>query len=329
MLEKLKIDGLFGLYSYTLDFDNSEDKRLSIITGPNGYGKTTVLQLVYALFDNKLDVLFSAPFAEFVLYLDDEVIRVKQSRQMSQVEEESDLPGEETVRITFELYDDKTGKTILSQEFTSDDIEYSLDGQLQLLLNSMKCFFLTDERVLHRKLENEIRAENADSDGSMQDVANKMARVIQGGKNEAGVSLFSRLVDYFKFADKELILDKTFGIRFRIKNASKTLIPVTSLSSGEKHLILQLYELIFESRSGDLVLIDEPELSFHPAWLNVYVSVLEKIQDFKLEEGREMQIILATHSPLLIGGRWDDTLDLYTLNENVRQRGIDVFERGM
>ena len=304
MLEKLKIGRLFGLYSYKLDFNQSEDKRLSIITGPNGYGKTTVLQLVYALFENKLDVLFSTPFTEFVLYFDDEVLSVKQNRKVSQVEEESDLPGKETIRITFELYAYKIDKAILSQEFTSDDIEYSLDGQLQLLLNSMKCFFLTDERILHRKMENEIRSESAASDSSMQDVAAKMSRIIQEEKNEAGVALFRDLVDFFKFADKEMILDKTFGIRFRIKNASKTLIPVTSLSSGEKHLILQLYELIFESKSGDLVLIDEPELSFHPAWLNVYVSVLEKIQDFKFAEGREMQIILATHSPLLIGGRF-------------------------
>ena len=44
--------------------------------------------------------------------------------------------------------------------------------------------------------------------------------------------------------------------------------------------------------------------------------MLEKIQGFKLEEGREMQIILATHSPMLVGGRWDETLDLYTLRNN-------------
>ena len=101
-----------------------------------------------------------------------------------------------------------------------------------------------------------------------------------------------------------------------MNNASKTIIPVTALSSGEKHVLLQLFELVFDGKSGDLVMIDEPELSFHPAWLNVYVTVLEKIQDFKLEEGREMQIILATHSSMLVGGRWDDTLDLYTLRSN-------------
>ena len=50
MLNKLEIEGLYGLYNYSLDFTQGVDKRLKIITGPNGYGKTTVLQLIYALF---------------------------------------------------------------------------------------------------------------------------------------------------------------------------------------------------------------------------------------------------------------------------------------
>ena len=48
----------------------------------------------------------------------------------------------------------------------------------------------------------------------------------------------------------------------------------------------------------------------------MYVRVIERIQNFKLEEKREMQIVLATHSPMLVAGRWDDTLDLYSLRKN-------------
>ena len=66
------------------------------------------------------------------------------------------------------------------------------------------------------------------------------------------------------------------------------------------------------------------ELNPREIWQNFYLLTqvprpsghLEKIQEFKLEEGREMQIILATHSPMLVGGRWDETLDLYTLRSN-------------
>ena len=184
------------------------------------------------------------------------------------------------------------------------------------ILNSMNCFCLTDKRVLLRNREQRKRMENADTDASMKSVAEKIAEIKEKGDNERGIEFFKELVSFFKFADKEMMVDDKFGIRFKMNNASKTIIPVTALSSGEKHVLLQLYELVFEGKAGDLVMIDELELSFHPAWLNVYVSVLEKIQKFKLEEEREMQIILATHSNLLVGGRWDETLDLYTLRNN-------------
>lgn len=184
------------------------------------------------------------------------------------------------------------------------------------MLNTMKCFYLTDKRVLLRNKEQRKRLENADTDSSMDALAKNIANIISQPGYEYSVSFFQELVKSFKFADKEMMIENNFGVRFKMKNASKTIIPVTALSSGEKHLLLQLYELVFDGKAGDLVMIDEPELSFHPAWLNVYVSVLERIQSFKLEEGREMQILLATHSSMLVGGRWDDTLDLYSLRQN-------------
>ena len=301
MLNRIDIIGLYGLYNYSLDFTKSENERLSIITGPNGYGKTSILQLVFALFGKDTELFFRIPFSLIDFSIDNYLIRVVQTRTKVQTNDESDLPGVETVSIHFEL----------------DGTRFEqIDGQLELVLNSLKCFYLTDKRILLRNKEQRIRMENADADSSMETLAKKIAEVIAQSDNERSVDFFQDLVKFFKFADKEMVMDEKFGIRFKMNNASKTIIPVTALSSGEKHVLLQLFELVFDGKAGDLVMIDEPELSFHPAWLNVYVSVLERIQNFKLEEGREMQIVLATHSSMLVGGRWDDTLDLYSLRQN-------------
>ena len=301
MLNSICVEGLYGLYNYTLDLTQGEDKRLKIITGPNGYGKTTILQLIYALLGKDTAIFYQIPFSRLVFSIDDYVIKILQTKTTTQPNEESDLPGDENISISFELNGEKYAE---------------IDGQLELVLNTMKCFYLTDKRLLLRNKEQRQRAENADTDVSMINVAEDIAAIKKKGDNERSIEFFSELVSFFKFADKEMVIDEIFGIRFKMNNAAKTFIPITALSSGEKHVLLQLFELVFDGKAGDLVVIDEPELSFHPAWLNVYVSVLEKIQGFKLEEEREMQIILATHSPMLVGGRWDETLDLYTLRKN-------------
>lgn len=316
MLNGLEIKGLYGLYNYSLDFSQGEDQRLMIITGPNGYGKTTVLQLIYALFGKDQTIFYQIPFSYVLFYIDDFIIRVVQTRTVIPTDEESDLPGDEEISLYFELMTARPNMESEGPVSAEENKGSKIDGPLELVLNSMKCFYLTDKRMLLRNKEQDKHVQDADTDVSMNRVASIIAEIKAKGDNERGIDFFCELVSFFKFADKEMIVDDRFGIRFKINNAAKTIIPVTALSSGEKHVLLQLFELVFDGKAGDLVMIDEPELSFHPAWLNVYVSVLQKIQNFKLEEGREMQIILATHSPLLVGGRWDDTLDLYTLRRN-------------
>ena len=251
MLNSIYIEGLYGLYNYTLDFTQGEDKRLKIITGPNGYGKTTVLQLIYALLGKDTDLFYQIPFSEVVFSMDDYTIKVGQIRTAVQPDEESDLPGDEEISIYFELEGKKKA---------------NIDGPLELVLNSMNCFYLTDKRVLLRNREQRKRMENADTGASMISVAEKIAKIKEKGDNERGIEFFKELVSFFKFADKEMMVDDKFGIRFKMNNESKTIIPVTALSSGEKHVLLQLFELVFEGKAGDLVMIDEPELSAYAQW---------------------------------------------------------------
>ena len=45
MLESIAIKKLFGLFDYHIKFDTVEN--ITILTGPNGYGKTTILNIIY------------------------------------------------------------------------------------------------------------------------------------------------------------------------------------------------------------------------------------------------------------------------------------------
>ncbi|MBF0578108.1 AAA family ATPase [Dysgonomonas sp. GY617] len=49
--KSIKVQKLFGLLDYEIDLDNEE--FLTILTGPNGYGKTTILNIIYHFFNQK------------------------------------------------------------------------------------------------------------------------------------------------------------------------------------------------------------------------------------------------------------------------------------
>jgi predicted ATPase len=99
-----------------------------------------------------------------------------------------------------------------------------------------------------------------------------------------------------KFLFKDLRIDRDIG--FRIEDDSGREIPVQSLSSGEQHELVLMYELLFNVASGRLVLIDEPEISLHVTWQQSFIEDIERIADLA-----GLRFVVATHSPQIIG-KW-------------------------
>ena len=77
------------------------------------------------------------------------------------------------------------------------------------------------------------------------------------------------------------------------------------LSSGEQHELVLLYDLLFETAQNSLIMIDEPELSLHVAWQEQILGDLQAMAELS-----DFHVLLATHSPEIIGGRWDLTIEL-------------------
>jgi len=82
-------------------------------------------------------------------------------------------------------------------------------------------------------------------------------------------------------------------------------IPLPRLSSGEQHLFIIYFTLLFRSRPGSLVLIDEPELSLHIHWQRKFLRNLKQILAIN-----PIDIIIATHSPDIIFDRRDLSVSL-------------------
>jgi ABC-type lipoprotein export system ATPase subunit len=68
-VSKIKVSGLFGLYTHTVALDQRD--RVTIIHGPNGVGKTVLLRLIYALFTGRLDECLRTPMTELEVTLSD------------------------------------------------------------------------------------------------------------------------------------------------------------------------------------------------------------------------------------------------------------------
>ena len=75
------------------------------------------------------------------------------------------------------------------------------------------------------------------------------------------------------------------------------IIPASLASGGA--LLLTAFLALSYSRSPDLLLIEEPENGLHPSRLKLVVDVFRKMTTGELG-GRPRQIVLTTHSPLLL-----------------------------
>jgi len=111
------------------------------------------------------------------------------------------------------------------------------------------------------------------------------------------IKLFSSMLNS-KLRNKEIIIDHEDGFRIRDRNHDP--IPLTALSSGEQHEIVLAYDLLFKTVPNSLVLIDEPELSLHLTWQVHFLPDLLKIVKIA-----NFDVIIATHSPFIIGNRRD------------------------
>ena len=106
-----------------------------------------------------------------------------------------------------------------------------------------------------------------------------------------------------RFIYKKMCLSQEEGFVFEVPYNEK--LPADKLSSGEQNELILIFELLFKSHMNAVILIDEPEISLHIAWQQNFLEDMEKIAALT-----GVKLIIATHSPDIINGRWDLTTGL-------------------
>jgi len=138
---------------------------------------------------------------------------------------------------------------------------------------------------------------------------NRCEAAVESCKNKLELlKSFLEMMDKASFLNTSLVLDPKYGYRFKDKDSGE-FIEYTDLSSGEQQYFCQMYNLFFVVSEKRLVLIDEPEISFHMMWQMNYCKQMKTLVRY-----RKLNLLIATHSPEMFDGDFSLTTDLHKQN---------------
>ena len=116
------------------------------------------------------------------------------------------------------------------------------------------------------------------------------------------VRAYITAVNHF-FNKKQLVTaptdDNDTTLRLHIKHEDGTLSELDTLSSGERQVAGLIYSASRVAQ-GNVVLVDEPELSLHIDWQRIIIKAM-------VEQLPSKQLIVCTHSPV-IGAKYGDKM---------------------
>jgi predicted ATP-binding protein involved in virulence len=227
---------------------------------------------------------------------------------------------------TVEEYSNELARTIQEKLAQSAALSQSLDRTFPVrLVEQMGASKLTEDQIRNKLDELEKKRSRLEEVGLLdkeQDMAFLPAKQISKNTEEVlsvyvqdveeklsvldeitnKIDLFKQIINE-RFRYNRMTISRQEGFSFLTRGDKP--LPVTSLSSGEQHELVLLYQLLFEVRPNSLILIDEPELSLHVAWQQQFLQDLQKITQLA-----SFDVLIATHSPQIIHDRWDLTVEL-------------------
>ena len=297
-IEKVHIKNIKGIKDLELSFrKDNEILDIIVLAGVNGSGKTTILESIKDFFDNKsidfndieksnvnLDIFFEefekekiVPFINIdspnniykVFHmLGSYNSYVKENKGLyHQLTKEFENPPKiiyVPANNSFEEVETETSTLLRNYEFINV-VNSELMEDIPSYIATRRNYLATIEEDL-----------------TMKEITNKVVNEIN--------SIFDILeldVKLKGFSKDE----KTMPI---FENSAGEEFDINDLSSGEKQLFLRTLSIKMLEPKNSIILIDEPELSLHPKWQQRIIEVYKKI-------GENNQIIIATHSPHILG----------------------------
>ena len=313
-----------GLENLDINFE-SEGKILDLIVlaGINGSGKTRVLESIRYWFE-----MFRSKAVNVELFYEEnerEVLEsLMNSEGLTEIEKEMQKEIEYTDclrNIKFYNYDYRHNKTE-NRNYNSKIISKSFE-KLKIF---PKLIYVPTEinfeeiKKAQTNLKKEYRFINIVDSYEIKDIPSYIATRISKVANEeenltmgqVRKKVFAEINGIFEILELDVKLSeisKDENSMPIFTDSSRKKFGINELSSGEKQLFLRTLAIKMLEPENSIIMIDEPELSLHPKWQQKIVDVYRKI-------GRNNQIILATHSPHILGSVEKENIILLEKNEN-------------
>ena len=271
-IKDIVIDTMWG--DTTLEWHDL-DPNINIVVGQNGFGKTTMLNLIRA-----------------VLMKDDKVIRQLKAKVHINTQITNRETGESSVG---EMYCD--GKQVVHKPpfggYDSQSCFYYVNtfDVPASKKSSLSQLGLTLDQVLYQRNPEVF---------SFSDYRLSMLKDLRAAmhKQERIDKFFDLINSLFLMTGKTIDIDDKNRVIFR---KGRQIIDMEKLSAGEKQILLLLFTLFLMEDRSTVLLLDEPEISLHIEWQDRLIQLM-------LDLNPNCQIIMTTHSPNIFADGWEDKL---------------------
>lgn len=355
-IKQISVTKLFGIFDHTIPLNM--DERITIIHGPNGFGKTILLKMLNGLFNSQYAIFRKIPFAEFRVEFDDgNFIQVNKKEEETpeltynsekwwqELNNSIHIHFIETQRLLIPLahYSDKPtpmtpsvveyskelAEIIESKLSESAELSQRLDRTFtgRLVKNHLSNF--TDKELRHKFNELAEKYSRLEATGLLEKEENGSFQI----PSEIDVHTKNVLSVYIQDMEQKLaIFDKINLFNQIIKNRFLY-----------KHMTLSKREgLIFTTETGhnlsledlssgeqqELVMLYELLFKVKPNSLilidepeiSIHVAWAVKfLRDLQeIAKLGSFDVLIATHSPDIVSDRWDLTVELKGPNQTIK-----------
>ena len=310
-IRKLHIKNYKVFDDLELDFTDANGHTLDkiVLAGVNGCGKTTILEIIKKMYDgsifeefkifkestidveihlsnedNKIyrkieDLFFEEKFISILSSKDEEPVLMIQLNSGSSIDFFRLIMKENSRLLYIPIDTIRNGKTLGFGSNKYIQIIYlssSIKEMKELVLKSIRDDIFNNKDTPPRQ--------------SIEKAIKEISNILKG------MNLTTKLVD---LESEELIFESVNGQKIKFED----------LSNGEQTLYFRAIYLSKLNPQNSIIMIDEPEDSLHPTWQQKVLKLYQNI-------GENNQLIVATHSPHIIGSSNAEEVFLLEIDEN-------------